>query len=258
MRTIELHFPKPKFLGKERIQRLDIPERYNELTARQFHLICSLTRAEVEHEDFIFHFFGLNEKDWKMLPPFYHYIFTNLISSLKSQSVSRFFDSYIKVGSQSRFLSVPSEMPLMQFMNADTMAQWYEFTKKDSYLIDFFCQLAMPDEDTDYLRHSAAVFREYLLQNIEDPSVRSLLLDTHINWQLIKSYLSAQFPNMFPSAEPGTNADPNSKQRPSNWYDVFDALIGEHLENIEAYKRVPAFDAFRIIDSRIRNKKFNS
>lgn len=255
MRELQL-----KFIGRfrDRIQTIDVPERYSELSSKQFHLICALTRNEVEQDDFVFKFFGIKAEVWKTLPPFYHYILTGLVTSLKSQAISRFFDSFVRICGESRILTTPSAMPLIQFMNADTFAQWYEFTKKDVYLIDFFCQLAMPDEDTDYVRHSTSGLHELITQHIDsDPTIRPLLLDTYINWQLIKSYLTAQYPNMFPSAD-SENADASTKPRPSNWYDVFDALIGEHLENIEAYKKVPAFDAFRIIDSRIRDKKFHS
>lgn len=252
MRTLELHFVSRL---RTTVKKIDVPERYSELSERQFHVVCALSRNEILPDDFVLQFFGISADVWKKLPPFYHYTLTDLVRSISTTAnISRFFDSYVRVGAFSRYLIQPSNMPLMQFMNADTFAQWYEYTKKDVYLIDFFCQVALPSEETDYFRHSSSSLKYELTQHIDDDkSIRPLLLDTMMNWQLIKAYLSSAFPNMFPA---GDGAPSDKPTPPSNWYDVFDALIGEHLENIEAYKRLPAFDVFRIVDGRIRDKKF--
>lgn len=250
MRQLEVKIPGLFF---DKTLHVSVPESYREMTSDQFHALCRLQRSELKPDEFLRIFFGFPERVWRALDTYYIYILTDLVRKIRANSFgSSFFDETVVLGNRVRFLPHMPSMSLMQYMTVDTYAQWYEYTKQDDYLAHFASVLVL-NEDCNFFDYDPSESQSFYLGLIRTDSTMKLTLrDLLFNWQLIKATLAQKYPNMFPSAETSED-NPAEPKRPSDWTAVFDALVGEQLENIEAYKRLPAFDVFRIIDGRIRD-----
>ncbi len=232
--------------------RVTAPESCRELTPAQFHTICKLNRGEISADDFLREFFSIPMFVWSKLDRYYIYVLTELVRKVKADSFGgRFFDEFVKIGPICRFLPFMPSMTLMQFMSVDTYANWYLYSRHEEYLANFASVLLLPD-DVAFADYDPSPFVLQLRKILkEDASAKATLKNLLFNWQLIKAHLSDKYPNMFPSGGEG-----EGDARPGDWSAVFDALIGEHLEHIETYKRLPAYDVFRIVDGRIRDNKY--
>lgn len=253
MRHIEISERRLLF---NRVVKADIPEIYREMSAKQFHLICKLNRKQIRDEDFIVQFCSLDSRLWNKLDLFYVYKLADLVGAMKdSNHVDFFFDHCVRLGSADYYLPLFSSISLFQFMAVDTFAQWYEHTKKQTFLVNFFACLALPF-NADFFSYDQVAASNVISSVVEkDPDSVSQIEDLVINWQLIKAWLTDKYPHMFPvdSAEPPADG---KSPAPADWSQFFDSLIGEHLENIEPYKRLPAVDVFRIVNGRIRDRRF--
>ena len=247
MKQLEIRISS--FLRKKVI-KVTIPEAYREMTEAQFRALSKLNRNEITAECFMCEFFGIPESVWAKLDPYYVYVLTELVRRIKQNTFGNsFFVENFKFGKVKRPLPHVPSMPLLQYMTIDTYAQWYEFTQKDAYLARFVSVLLVPD-GVSFFDYEPNVSYLFALDLISRNSVaKSAFLDLLFNWQLIRANLASKFSNLFPSSE-GEEGE-HKKQAPASWTNIFDALIGDHLENIETYKRLPAFDVFRIIDGRI-------
>lgn len=257
MRNVKLFIPG---LFRDKWIDCDIPSDYRELSERQFRVICAVSRGEIPAEEYVMRLAGLSVEMWNKLDKFYHWLLTQIVSEIKpSKRISSFYYKNVSVGGKHLCTPRLATMPLMQFMVVDTFAQWYQYDGNMNHLINFLASLCLPAGTSffDYDSSDVTLCLQNILSMHKTSGVEEALMkDLVLNWQLIRTYLSEEYPNMFPTAEEGS-ADEGKKSRPTEWSEVFDSLIGEKLECIEQYKRLPALDVFRIVDTRIRNRKFN-
>ena len=81
-----------------------------------------------------------------------------------------------------------------------------------------------------------------------------------LNFILIRRWLSRSYPHLFPPAQADDEEEEESdkqpkKPRPTDWLAIFDAFMGDDVAFIDRYKRLPALDAFRLMNRRIRQSK---
>lgn len=77
-----------------------------------------------------------------------------------------------------------------------------------------------------------------------------------MNWVLVKEWLSSAYPALFPDNKTSTNSRGDKiRNKPVDWLALFDAFVGDNIADMDAYKDLPALDAFRIMNRRIADSK---
>lgn len=232
---------------------VDIPERFAEMSVEQFLAVCAIHRNEIDEEQFLLRFFGIKANLFARLDKFYIFKLTELLQCLKdSEGVDKMFITSIRSGNTEYKAPLPrlAGMTLMQFMTVDTYASWYDYTNKDDFLYKFVAALMLENgeefKEVD-LDETSQTFQMSAREN------ESLYKDLVINWSLIRAWLGRVYPSLFPQSQGG--GEKKKKERPASWVEVYDALVGDNLMNLEAYKTLPAMDVLRVMNTRIREGK---
>ena len=177
------------------------------------------------------------------------------ISAL-SEPLSRFIMPRIKIrkGLQVKNYLAPSDMlagmSLQQFMSVDNFFQFYTSTQREEFLLKFVACL--------YLRPHRAFSGKHLVDiEGEAEALRALpqftLLAIYVNWILVKNWLSRTFRYLFSSGGGSTRAEGSPKG--TDWLEIFDAFVGDHVADMEAYQKMNCMDAFRIMNGKIKSNK---
>lgn len=147
--------------------------------------------------------------------------------------------------------SMLSGMSLQQFMSVDNFFNFYTSTQKEEFLHQFLACL--------YLRPRRAFFGKNLV-DIEGEAAFLSRLDPvtsiaiYVNWILIKNWLSRTFRHLFAS---GSDIAIAGKNKGTDWLEVFDSFVGDHVADMESYQRMECMDAFRIMNNKIKDSKIN-
>lgn len=232
---------------------IEIPERFAEMSAEQFRAVCAIHREEIDESEFLLRFFGIKANLLERLDKFYIFKLTELLQCLAdNDGVDKFFIQSVKIGSTVYKSPMPklAGMTLMQFMTVDTFHSWYEYTKKDGFLYKFVASL-MLETGMEFGQLDVDEFFQTFEMASRDND--KLYLDLVVNWSLIKSWLCKVYPHLFPTAV--DDGKKKKKERPSSWVEIYDALVGDNLMNLEAYKTLPAMDVLRVMNTRIRDGK---
>ena len=77
-----------------------------------------------------------------------------------------------------------------------------------------------------------------------------------MNWMLIKQWLGNSYPHLFPKSDVEKDAKGETiKPKPVTWLPVFDSFVGDNVADMDAYKKMDCMDAFRLLNTRIKNTK---
>lgn len=246
MRLMTIQYRKWGIL--HRIHR-EIPASWNELNAAQFVAIVSLNQRRIDEYQFFHIFFGLNRTAMERIDPFQLYSLSETLGFLSDQQVwhTDFFLSQVgKLRAPGRMLS---GMSFHQFITADTYYSWYAATENAIYIDKFVAALYLRQGESFIPGEGVVPDMERRLQEVKriDLTTKMAIL---LNWSLIKMWLARTFTSLFPPS-----ADTTGKPKPSEWLTLFDAFVGDHIADIDAYKALPCMDAFRILNRRIREAK---
>lgn len=246
MRLMTIQYRKWGIL--HRIHR-EIPASWSELNAAQFVAIVALNQRRIDEYQFFQIFFGLNRTAMERIDPFQLYRLSETLGFLSDQQVwhTDFFLSQVgKLRAPGRMLS---GMSFHQFITADTYYSWYAATENAIYIDKFVAALYLRQGESFIPGEGVVPDMERRLQEVKriDLTTKMAIL---LNWSLIKMWLARTFTSLFPPS-----ADTTGKPKPSEWLTLFDAFVGDHIADIDAYKALPCMDAFRILNRRIREAK---
>ncbi|KAA6326010.1 hypothetical protein EZS27_024833 [termite gut metagenome] len=162
-------------------------------------------------------------------------------------------------------------MCFQQFMMVDTYFSRFLITKKEEFLDRMVASLYLKENERFALSFESApsLFkRNPVLLNMEKrlPVIRALSKEIKfalfLNFILIKRWLGAAYPHLFPQAEEEEkesqrkkNKKEQKKQVTTNWLEIFDSFVGDNIPQAEKYQIMPVMDAFRILNRKIRDAK---
>ena len=235
-----------------------IPEAYSEMDVRRFlpWVEWMLSPSAGRQEHFLSAFWGIPRRLLLRMDAFQLYKLGELAGFLSDMEAGteRFIIRSLPGPGMFEFsprLHAPGDrlsgVCLQQFMTADTYYSYYVVTQREEFLNLLVSALyLLPGEC--YISHEG---RGKPL----DLQGRSAYVATlpyasryavFVNWSLVKAWLGRLFPSMFPRGESG------GKPKPADWLSLFDAFVGEHVAEMEAYRSMACMDAFRIIDRKIK------
>lgn len=252
-----------------------IPECYEEMSPSQFIAVVALSKQLITEEAFFLRFLGIKPSILAQLDPWHLYTITAQLDFLKKikQGTSRILIPSITVppasgwrlfsvsGGSASALIAPTDklqsMTFQHFMTVDTFFSWYLYTGRDIYLRQFVAALYMQPHE-DFQSHDIEHTSKLIFQG--KPKEKELCEAISCNWALIREWLSASYPFLFPSSSapssPQASAEPMpQKQRPGSWLELFDSLVGDDFTRILSYQTLPAIDVIRIINRKIKEKK---
>ena len=258
-----------------------IPEYYEEMSPSQFIAVVALSKQLITEEAFFCRFLGIKPSILARLDPWYLYTITSQLDFLKEikHGISRILIPSITVppasvwrlfsvsGGSASALVAPTDklqsMTFQHFMTVDTFFSWYLYTGRDIYLRQFVAALYMQPHE-DFQSHDIEHTSKLIFQG--RPREKELCEAISCNWALIREWLSASYPFLFPSFSVSSGSaaasssqasapPPPKKQRPGSWLEIFDALVGDDFTRILSYQTLPAIDVIRIINRKIKEQK---
>ena len=305
MKTLTIRTSFLRFF--HRSHTVTIPESYEDMTPSQFIAVVALSKQLITEEAFFCRFLSIKPSILAQLDPWHLYSITSQLDFLKKikQGTSRILIPSLPVfpkvspsvfhvsgGSASailrklwfclRQLSFPfsvsggsafallaptdklQSMTFQHFMTVDTFFSWYLYTGRDIYLRQFVAALYMQPHE-DFQSHDIERTSKLIFQG--RPREKELCEAISCNWALIREWLSASYPFLFPAFSvsggsasapfsPQASAEPMpKKQRPGSWLEIFDSLVGDDLTRILSYQTLPAIDVIRIINRKIKEQK---
>lgn len=253
MKQIEFKYRR---FGISRCKKVAVPENMAEMTPAQYLATVRLSKKWISEEEFFRQFFGLSTSLLAKLPLYYLYRLSALLGFLKEKNerVNSFFLSELP-GSLMAPQPKLRGMTLQQFMTVDTFASWYMAFEKEDYLNSCIATLYLKRDESFSKNGGKPLDIEQRI-----PTIKRLPFDLKysilMNWMLLKEWLSSAYPSLFPEGKPSTNSRGDKiKNKPIDWLAVFDVFVGDNIANMDAYKELPALDAFRIMNRRIADAK---
>lgn len=225
-----------------------LPESFGELTPEEFLDVVRYRCDVITHKTLIEALLpGKGLPQWVVtsLMPYIEYV-----NSL-DEPLDRFIIPKFKLG-WLRAYKAPSAMlrnvSLQQFMSIDNFFQFYTTTQRNEFLLKFVACL--------YLRPSQSFFGKKILdveaeaKHLQKADI-ILMLAIYMNWILIKNWLSKTFKFLFAS---GNDSGKNNRKG-TDWLEVFDSFVGEHVADMIAYQKMECMDAFRIMNNKIKEQR---
>lgn len=267
-------------------RELNSPEKWDELTGRQFMAAVRLWSGTISQNDFLREVFGFTGREVRRMDDYQRWVLlhaTDWMRDLKRPH-SAFFLGRIPHTQ----LYAPGQRlkgcSLQQFMTIDTFFSQHttamsnvevkrgevksraELVKNAENFLDLFIAALYKRKDETY---SIEEFRI----SIGEGEPRLVVLEDHLrevnkmasemkqavlmNYVLIRSWLCKSYPHLFPEPEDDDDRPSNSPRQPKpvNWLTVFDSFVGDNIAMMEHYKAMAATDAFRVMNRRIRDSK---
>lgn len=235
-----------------------LPTTYAEMSPAQFIAAVRLSKGWITEFQFFIQFFGLTEQLTNRLDEYQLYQLTGSLDFLKNlQPVySGFFCEKMPNGCQAPTDNLRS-MSFQQFMTVDTFFSWYLSTDKEVYLDQFIAALYIHPTESFHPTEGLTPLNLSVRTQQAHEFPFDLRYSVMVNWVLIKSWLSRSYKHLFPQGDEATaNVKGDKvKSKPVDWLSVFDAFVGDNVADIEAYKRLPCMDAFRLLNRRIKEAK---
>ncbi len=247
-----------------RRKRSYAPSRWWEMDESHYMAIVRAILGEISDDEYCAALFGLPRRLVSRLDPWHRYVLGKQLrwmESGKSES-SRFFIRSIEG------LKAPADalagVSLQQFMTVDTFFTQYAESITDS----------KPQGDPQrlcrmvaalYLRPDETYFAEQPEEEVADIEGNAKMLQRHadlaqlwgvyLNWVMVRNWLSKAYPLLFPSPD-SSKSDSSKDTTPHKvnaWLDAFDSFMGDDVAHIDAYRRMDATDAFRLMNKRMRS-----
>jgi hypothetical protein len=258
-----------KWLFRNINKSVNVPERWNELTAAQFIAAVRLWMGEITDDSFISAIFSLSRSTVRMLTDYQRFTLIHLVDFLnntKSPHNSFFISSLSQYGC-GPFLSPGPRLKgctLQQFMTADTFFQQFALNQDQPKLLDMFVASLYMTKNQRYVDIEIGLNKSLRLLDLDENISLQCHLDhdtkyaIFLNFLLIKSWLSKAYPFLFPTADDDDDYSNRPKPAPVNWLEIFDSFVGDNVPDMKKYQAMPATDAFRIMNRRIKEAKKNA
>ena len=219
--------------------RMEVPDRWRELSPRQFSATVRIYTEAISEDDFLAEYFDLSKKLISRLDALCKYRLLELTDFARTP---REACDHFKL-KRIRWFCAPTpqlrEMSMMQFIAADSFFDRYMAHQTPEKLARFVAALYLPDGvafwEVDFDRHCKRIATH------AKPHFQNMVF---LNWVLIKNYLSKLYGSLFePGPEP-TEPATTSKKKPAGttWVQIMDNFVGENVHNQDAIHR-PNCDA---------------
>ncbi len=255
MKSVRLEYFRFFFFRKN--LNIEVPERWEDLSPRQFEICAAIHTREVFDIEFIHKFFGIKKRLAKRLTKFEQYKLIELAGFLSDpKAMVNFFYLENIPGTQ---LQSPSkklhEMKFEHFMLFDTFFFDYLNDPKDENLLKFVASLYLKNKEIvteiDFTKRIA-----YLSKNVD----KSTLYAIFLNYTFIRKWLSKAFPLLFGFEDPDEedkkasrrkNVNLPKKQNRPDWTSILEGFVGDDVINYDKYKQVACTVVFRTLNKRI-------
>lgn len=258
-------------------RELNCPENWQELSSRQFLAAVKLWSGTITQNDFLREAFGFSKREVRSMDGYQRWVLLHMTDWM--QDLRKPHSSFFLTSIPHTELYAPGPRlkgcTLQQYMTADTFFSQYTIAAasvKDGKIpasaqqfLDNFIAVLYKRKDESF---SVEEHRQYIgegephlvvledhLRDIEKmiPEMKQGVL---MNYVLIRSWLCRSFPHLFPEADEEDRPSNSPRQsKPVDWLAVFDSFVGDNVALMEHYKAMPATDAFRIMNRRIREAK---
>jgi hypothetical protein len=254
MRRVRIEY-RYLFLFRRKIE-IEVAEKWEDLSERQFAVCTRLLTEHVPDERFISEFFGISRRLVRKFSGFERYRLiecAGFISEPKAV-VNGFFLKSVPGTSlhapEPRLKNVSFE----QFMLFDTLFFDYVNSHKDSDLCKFIaCLYLKKGEQVSDFDFGSRV--GYVGRKVDKATMYAIFM----NYIFIRKWLSKAFGYLFEYRERNPEEDKkktgaknkDSANRP-DWNSIFDSFIGDDILHEEDYKKMRCIRAFKTINNRIK------
>jgi hypothetical protein len=260
MRNIKIEYKK---LIVRRTISKDVPEKWDELSSKQFLAAVRLWVGTISEERFISEIYSMNINIVRRMDSYQRWSLIHAVDFLRNLRIphNKLFIKKLKGG-----LCSPGNRlkgcSLLQFMVVDTYFQKYAIDQKDEYLNLFVSSLYKKEnecfsvlefqhpEDQKKAKLVSVEKNKEIVETID----KETKIAIYLNFVLISGWLSKAYPYLFPVPDDDGEVKKNNKKT-TNWIDVFDAFVGDDVVEMNRYKAMQATDAFRVMNKRIKNSQ---
>ncbi len=226
-----------------------MPERWNELSERQFRAVADQMFAKLSVERFYCIFFGIRMDILYRMDGFQVFKLSEAIQFVSDTTLPCNVWLLGRLGVLRAPAANLSGVTLQQWMTADSFFSRYISTGREEFLNNAIAAV--------YLKkgyHFSGKKIVNLQKEAEYISRFDLVLRKAIalNFVLVRNWLSVSYPHLFPVV---VKSAPGSKGKGTDWLEIFDRLVGDNLPQIDEYKKMSVTDAFRIMNRRIKEAK---
>lgn len=241
-------FKYKHFLIPRTITR-NIPAKFDEMNAHQFHAVADLLQNELSEPEFLCRFLKVSPDVLLRLDKFLLYKITEMLSYIADlrKPMSQFIIRKIPM---KRFFAPENKLrnvSLLQFMYADNLFTNYSIDQCPEQLRALVAAMYLPEginfENVDMEKH---------IRNISSHVDETFCQAVFLNFIFIKKWLSVSFSDMFSYSG---STEENTGPKRAKWLDMFDSFVGDDIPSTEYYKKMKCIDAFRIINKRIKEYK---
>jgi len=238
---------------------IDVPVRWDDLTASQFRICAKIINSEMTDLDFISGFFGIPKRIASRLDKFEQYRLIEMADFVSNPK--GIIDHFYMEKLPGTGLLAPKRklkgVDFEHFMLFDTFFFDYVNNPTEELLRKFVAALYLPRDrkvtDIDFDLHMT-------LLKISDPST---LYAVFINYTFIRKWLAKGFPYLFGFTEEEERpsrkkpAKKKASKKGPDWVGILDAMVADDVIHYEEYKKIPCTVAFRTINRRIINYNKN-
>lgn len=258
MKALKIEY---KVAGLKKRKVIQMPSGWKELTPDQFISAAQMYIGGITETDFLKQFFGLSSDLIKRLGYYDKYKMLELVEFVRDARVP-FSDFFLPAIPDTDLLAPGarlSGMCFQQFMTVDTFFSKYVATEKEVYLDQMVSALyiraneryVIQDKDSDVVLLDFAG-RLPEIQQVDN----AVKIAIFLNFILIKKWLGGAYVHLFPETESmGVTSRKGSSS--VNWLEIFDSFVGDNIPDMDKYQAMPALDAFRIMNRKIREAKKN-
>lgn len=246
MIELKLHYRK---WGVRRTLLRTVPGEWREMTTAQFVAVVSWSQKKMDDYHFFQQFFELPDCVMQKLDPYQVFCMTEELGFIH-QTNAWCTDFFIRhIGSHHAPGRMLAGMSFHQFITVDTYFSWYGATGNAQYIDRFLAALYLREGESFIPSEGRVPDMNRRIRRMSRVNA-TVKMAVMLNWALIKMWLARTFTSLFTAS-----SDTNGKPKPAEWLTLFDAFVGDHIADIDAYKALPCMDAFRILNRRIREAK---
>lgn len=263
MRTITVE--KRGWIGRRK-KTSQVPESWDELTTEQYMMIVCSLLGKSTVKDYYSTLLGIPFSVFELSDSFVQYNLQQMLEWIGEgkAEANRFFIPSIEG------LKAPDDMlgniTLQQFMTVDTFFSYHAHSITEEcpfgdiqLLCQFVAALYLRKNERYYVASARRTIFDWPGQNEEVVDLgkntdmlmkradRVRMYGIHVNWLMVKSWLSRIYPLLFPQGD--------EKETPvrNAWLKTFDSFVGDDVAHMDDYRNMACLDAFRVMSKRIKD-----